>query len=179
MNKIAIKMIKAYQEKISSQTNPKCRHTPTCSQYGLIAYKRFNFFKASFLTAKRILSCNPLFKPKYDPVPEKVLKPNDNFIFACIAKSDLSETIVAYDFKSFIDLTYKFDLVPEPLEIICLDKTKVTYTLNNNGYILNKSDAIKNATDILNYESFSDGRYKLNKAFKKINTSYTKCNEPQ
>lgn len=32
------------------------------------------FVKASFLTTKRILTCNPLFKPKYDPVPEKKIK---------------------------------------------------------------------------------------------------------
>lgn len=71
MRKLALKLINWYQTKISPNTKPKCRHYPTCSNYAKEAYTRFNFFKASFLTTKRILTCNPLFKPKYDPVPEK------------------------------------------------------------------------------------------------------------
>jgi putative membrane protein insertion efficiency factor len=71
MNKVAIHFIEWYQKEISPHSNHKCRHTPTCSAYAKECYTRFNFFKASFLTTKRILTCNPLFKPKYDPVPEK------------------------------------------------------------------------------------------------------------
>jgi putative membrane protein insertion efficiency factor len=74
MNKTAIKLIEWYQKDISPNSNHKCRHTPTCSAYAKTAYERFNFFKASFLTTKRVLTCNPLFKPKYDPVPEKKTK---------------------------------------------------------------------------------------------------------
>ena len=68
MNKIAINLIKKYQKHISKNTKPRCRHLPTCSNYGIGCYKNHNFFKATFLTIKRILTCNPLFKPKYDPV---------------------------------------------------------------------------------------------------------------
>ena len=32
-------------------------------------YEKFGFIKASLLTTKRLLKCNPLFKPGYDPVP--------------------------------------------------------------------------------------------------------------
>jgi len=74
MRKVAIKLIEWYQRDISPNSNHKCRHTPTCSEYGKQCYMRFNFFKASLLTTKRILTCNPLFKPKYDPVPEKKVK---------------------------------------------------------------------------------------------------------
>jgi len=74
MRKIAIKLIEWYQRDISPNSNHKCRHNPTCSQYAKECYIRFNFFKASFLTTKRILTCNPLFKPKYDPVPEKKVR---------------------------------------------------------------------------------------------------------
>ena len=69
MNKLAIKLIKFYKSNISPNTNPKCRFVPTCSQYGLECFQKFNFFKALFLTLKRILKCNPLFKGGYDPVP--------------------------------------------------------------------------------------------------------------
>jgi uncharacterized protein len=71
MNKFAIKAITWYQHNISPNSSHKCRHTPTCSAYAKTSYERFNFFKASYLSTKRILTCNPLFKPKYDPVPEK------------------------------------------------------------------------------------------------------------
>lgn len=74
MRKLAIKLILWYQNKISPNKPKRCRHTPTCSNYALEAYQRFNFFKATFLSVKRILTCNPLFKPKYDPVPEKKIK---------------------------------------------------------------------------------------------------------
>ena len=66
-----IKLITFYQHKISPSLGTNCRYHPTCSQYAKTCYERFNFFKASFLTVKRILKCNPLFKPKYDPVPDK------------------------------------------------------------------------------------------------------------
>lgn len=71
MKKTFIKLIEWYQRDLSSSKNVKCRHKPTCSAYAKESFKRFNVFKASFLSIKRILSCNPLFKPKYDPVPEK------------------------------------------------------------------------------------------------------------
>lgn len=78
MNKLIIKLIKNYQKNISPNTCPRCRYTPTCSQYGLECFQKFNFFKASFLTIYRIIRCNPLSKGGYDPVPlskiEKQLK---------------------------------------------------------------------------------------------------------
>ena len=68
-NKIPLKMISWYQAQISPNTPPKCRFYPTCSQYAKECYEKFNFVKASFLTTKRLLRCNPLFKGGYDPVP--------------------------------------------------------------------------------------------------------------
>lgn len=74
-NKWAVRSIEYYQRKISPKTNITCRHTPSCSQYGKEAFERFNFFKAFFLTTKRLLTCNPLFKRKHDPTPERKRKP--------------------------------------------------------------------------------------------------------
>ena len=68
-NKLAIKLIKRYQSDISVSTAPRCRFYPSCSSYALGCYTKFNFFKASFLTVKRILKCNPFFKGGYDPIP--------------------------------------------------------------------------------------------------------------
>ena len=69
MNKFMIKFIKKYQE-LHKGRSSHCRYSPTCSHYGLEAYRKFNFLYATFLTVTRILRCNPLFKPKFDPVPK-------------------------------------------------------------------------------------------------------------
>ena len=64
-----IGLIRLYKIFISPLLGSNCRHTPTCSEYGIIALKKYGVFKGTFLTAKRIIKCNPLFKGGYDPVP--------------------------------------------------------------------------------------------------------------
>mgnify|MGYP001387105088 FL=1 len=64
-----IYLIKIYRIFISPLLGGNCRHTPTCSEYGIIALKKHGVFKGSFLTLKRILKCNSLFSGGYDPVP--------------------------------------------------------------------------------------------------------------
>ena len=64
-------LIHLYQDKISRHFPGKCRYTPTCSSYGIQALQRFGFWKGSWLTIKRVLSCNPWGGSGYDPVPEK------------------------------------------------------------------------------------------------------------
>ena len=68
-NKFPIRLIEWYQKGISPSSPPRCRFTPTCSEYAKECYRKFNFAKASYLTTKRLLKCNPLFKGGYDPVP--------------------------------------------------------------------------------------------------------------
>ncbi len=69
-NFIAIFLIKFYQLLISPILPSSCRHIPSCSNYALSAYKKYDFFAATFLSTKRILRCNPFFKGGYDPLPE-------------------------------------------------------------------------------------------------------------
>lgn len=64
-----ITLIRLYRIFISPLLGSNCRHTPTCSEYGIIALKKYGVFKGTFLTAKRIIKCNSLFKGGYDPVP--------------------------------------------------------------------------------------------------------------
>jgi conserved hypothetical protein YidD len=59
-----------YRSVISPLTPPSCRYTPTCSQYTIEALKKHGPFKGSYLSAKRIVSCNPWGGSGYDPVPE-------------------------------------------------------------------------------------------------------------
>lgn len=64
-----IYLIKFYRFFISPILGSNCRHSPTCSEYGLIALKKYGVFKGMYLTTKRIIKCNSLFKGGYDPVP--------------------------------------------------------------------------------------------------------------
>jgi uncharacterized protein len=61
--------IRFYRKGISPLTPPTCRFEPTCSAYGLEAIERYGPAKGSWLTAKRILRCQPFCKGGYDPVP--------------------------------------------------------------------------------------------------------------
>jgi putative membrane protein insertion efficiency factor len=66
---IGIVVIKFYQGAISPLLPSSCRYTPTCSQYGIEAFKKHGFFKGGWLTIKRVLSCGPWGGSGYDPVP--------------------------------------------------------------------------------------------------------------
>lgn len=61
-------LIKGYRKFISPLFGASCRFTPTCSEYALLAYEKYNFFKATFLVIWRILRCNPFCKGGYDPL---------------------------------------------------------------------------------------------------------------
>ncbi len=69
MKQVFIFLIKAYQKLISPIFPPSCRYTPTCSQYGIEAFKKHGAWKGFWLTLKRISSCHPWGGHGYDPVP--------------------------------------------------------------------------------------------------------------
>lgn len=64
-----IVLIKLYQWIISPWLGPKCRFTPTCSQYALEAFKKYGPLKGFWLASKRIVRCHPWGGHGYDPVP--------------------------------------------------------------------------------------------------------------
>ena len=70
MKYLLIGFIKIYQL-IPGPWHKMCRYTPTCSDYSIIALKRFGALKGSFLSIKRILRCAPWGGMGYDPVPER------------------------------------------------------------------------------------------------------------
>lgn len=70
MNVAAKYLIKIYRAIISPLLPPNtCRFYPTCSAYSLEAFQKFGFFKASWLSIKRIGRCNPFNEGGYDPLP--------------------------------------------------------------------------------------------------------------
>lgn len=64
-----ILLIKIYKGAISPFLPRACRYTPTCSEYGIQAIKKYGPIKGSLLTLKRILRCHPWGGHGYDPVP--------------------------------------------------------------------------------------------------------------
>lgn len=73
---VVIFFIKIYQKTISLDHGPLkgvfpygyCRFTPTCSQYGIDAIKKYGVIKGGVKTIWRILRCNPFNRGGYDPL---------------------------------------------------------------------------------------------------------------
>ena len=69
LSKLLLVLIRLYQYCISPLIPPRCRYTPTCSQYAVEAVKKYGAFKGGLLAAKRIARCHPLGGHGHDPVP--------------------------------------------------------------------------------------------------------------
>lgn len=80
MNKAAIILIKLYQKTLSPLFAGSCRFYPSCSHYGIEAFRVHGFFRGLILTLSRILRCNPFSEGGFDPVPGKghPRNPNNN-----------------------------------------------------------------------------------------------------
>ncbi len=57
---ILIKIIRIYKFLISPLLGNSCRYLPTCSEYSIEALENYGFFRGTFLSLKRILSCHPI-----------------------------------------------------------------------------------------------------------------------
>jgi putative membrane protein insertion efficiency factor len=67
---LLLRLLRGYKRHISPGLPPACRFLPTCSEYAMEAVERYGALRGSWLAAKRLLRCNPLFKGGYDPVPD-------------------------------------------------------------------------------------------------------------
>lgn len=66
-----------YQITLSPFIGRHCRFEPTCSRYGMTAYRRYGPLRGSWLTAARIARCHPFRAGGYDPVPARPTPPKD------------------------------------------------------------------------------------------------------
>ncbi len=64
-----VAVILLYRLLLSPIMGGQCRFEPSCSKYGLEAYRRHGPFRGSWLTIGRIFRCQPFAKGGYDPVP--------------------------------------------------------------------------------------------------------------
>ena len=69
MQRLLLLLVRFYQYAISPMLPPRCRYTPTCSQYAVEALQKHGALKGGWLAAKRICRCHPWGGSGHDPVP--------------------------------------------------------------------------------------------------------------
>ena len=69
MQRLLLLLVRFYQYAISPMLPPRCRYTPTCSQYAVEALQKHGALKGGWLAAKRIGRCHPWGRSGHDPVP--------------------------------------------------------------------------------------------------------------
>ena len=62
-------IIMIYQKAISPLLPPRCRYSPTCSEYSIQAITKHGPWRGGKLTIKRVFSCHPWGGEGHDPVP--------------------------------------------------------------------------------------------------------------
>ncbi len=72
--RILILPIRFYQRFISRYTPPTCRYYPCCSNYAITALAEHGAIRGSWLTARRLLRCNPWSSGGVDHVPPRRAK---------------------------------------------------------------------------------------------------------
>ena len=70
MKKLMLALIRFYQRRISPTRPPRCRYSPTRSEYAFQAIGKYGALKGGALAARRLCRCHPFSKRDYfDPVP--------------------------------------------------------------------------------------------------------------
>jgi putative membrane protein insertion efficiency factor len=83
-----------------------CRFIPSCSEYAIEAFKKFNFFKAFKISFFRILRCHPFGSHGYDPINDK-----EDFLIKKVPASYIKKfrIIALYRSKQKKSAVYKED----------------------------------------------------------------------
>jgi putative membrane protein insertion efficiency factor len=66
MSKIFIGLIKLYQHIFSYQPEVRCKYFPSCSEYMLLAIKKYGAFAGAAKGIFRIVRCNPFSRGGLD-----------------------------------------------------------------------------------------------------------------
>lgn len=64
-------LVQLYQRTVSPLLGPVCRYYPSCSAYSVTALERFGPVRGTWLTALRLLRCNPFSRGGVDHVPAR------------------------------------------------------------------------------------------------------------
>jgi len=69
LSKGMVFLITLYQYTFAGLFGGRCRFEPTCSYYGIQAFRSFGFAKALKLTFRRLSRCHPFGASGFDPIP--------------------------------------------------------------------------------------------------------------
>ncbi len=68
-NRPVVWLLAGYKRFLSPFLPRACRFEPTCSVYARECFERFGFFRAAWLSARRLGRCHPFHPGGYDPAP--------------------------------------------------------------------------------------------------------------
>ena len=71
MRQLLVALVRGYRLLLSPWLGSACRFEPTCSVYALQALERHGAGWGSYLTAARLVRCQPWCAGGHDPVPEQ------------------------------------------------------------------------------------------------------------
>lgn len=71
---LAIAVLRLYQWCVSPLLGTRCRFEPSCSHYAIHAIGHHGLLTGAWLTAKRLLRCQPWGGSGFDPIPAKPQK---------------------------------------------------------------------------------------------------------
>ncbi|MDX1439476.1 MAG: membrane protein insertion efficiency factor YidD, partial [Rubricoccaceae bacterium] len=60
-------VVRFYQLAISPHLPRSCRYTPSCSEYAILALRKYGALRGGILSIWRVLRCNPWGGHGYDP----------------------------------------------------------------------------------------------------------------
>ncbi|MDQ6845966.1 MAG: membrane protein insertion efficiency factor YidD [Candidatus Dormibacteraeota bacterium] len=58
-SRFALRFIATYRLEVSGRRGHICGSSPSCSEYGELAYRNYGFFTATALTLRHLVACGP------------------------------------------------------------------------------------------------------------------------
>jgi putative membrane protein insertion efficiency factor len=66
-SRVLIGLVRVYQYTLSPLLGPRCRFVPSCSEYFILAVKKYGAISGSLRGIWRICRCHPFHPGGYDP----------------------------------------------------------------------------------------------------------------